>query len=106
MPRRRSLLWAPVQLYIRRTSLRRGVFGEDRFWRLVYRVTYGPRIAHRMRENVAWRSVYSTASAVRLARRVIKPHPQHITVGKLRPGEIVRIEVVDPRSAVRSAAGE
>src|SRR5262245_61128849 len=106
MRRRRLTLLSPVTFYLRRRTLSRGVFGEDRFWRLVYLVTYGRRIARRMREHVAWRSVYTTASALRLAHRVIKPHPRHITVGKVRTGETIRIQVVDPRSPVGTAAGD
>jgi hypothetical protein len=99
--RRRSSLGGLVSFYFRRKSLSRGVFGEDRFWRVVYRATYGRRIARRMQSNAAWRSLYSMASAARFARKVIRPRPRQITVGRLKPGETVRIEVVDPRSAAK-----
>ena len=95
MPRSRSGL--SLWWYTRRRALSRGVFGEDRFWRLVYGLMYGRRTVRRLiSPKRVWRPLYTAVYAVRLARKVFGFGPDLLSIEKLQPGQWVRIEAIDP----------
>ena len=85
--------------YIRRQAVRRGLFGEDRYWRLAYSLMNSRRTALRLfgRQRI-WRPIYTTVYAVRLLRKILGFGPQLVSVEKLRPGQYVGIEAIDPRT--------
>jgi hypothetical protein len=60
--------------YIRRSSINKGLFGDDRFWRTVFIVMTGRKVL----------------------RRVLGSGPEVVAVEKLKPGQFVRIEAIDP----------
>jgi hypothetical protein len=85
--------------YARRMSLSRGAFGEDRFWRLVYSLLYSRQVTRRLiGGRRAWRPLYTAIFTVRLARRILGFGPQLVSLEKLKPGQFVRIEAIDPRT--------
>jgi hypothetical protein len=93
----RSYRRLSLKLYTRRKALSRGLFGEDRFWRLVYALMYGRRTVSRLiSPQRVWRPLYTTVYAVRLVRKVLGFGPQFISVEKLKPGQWLRIEAIDP----------
>jgi hypothetical protein len=86
-----------LKLYTRRQALNRGVFGEDRFWRLVYGVMYGRRTVRRLASpKRVWRPLYTTVYGARLLRRLLGFGPQVVSFDKLQPGQWMRIEAIDP----------
>jgi hypothetical protein len=93
----RSYRRLSLSLYTRRKALSRGLFGEDRFWRLVYALMYGRRTVSRLiSPKRVWRPLYTTVYAARLVRKVLGFGPQLLSVEKLQPGQWVRIEAIDP----------
>jgi hypothetical protein len=95
MPRSRTGL--SLSLYTRRKALTRGVFGEDRFWRLVYGLMYSRKTVRRLiSPKRVWRPLYTTVYAIRLTRKVLGFGPEFLSVEKLQPGQWVRIEAIDP----------
>jgi hypothetical protein len=60
--------------YIRRSSVNKGLFGDDRFWRTVFVLMTGRKVL----------------------RRVLGSGPETVAVEKLKPGQFVRIEAIDP----------
>jgi hypothetical protein len=101
MRRHRSIVPVLLRFYNRQKALDRRVVG-DPFWKLLVRTSYGRRVSRRVRQNYAWRTAYTMASAGRLVRSMTKRRPQQLRIGKLRPGEVVQVEVIDPRSAAAS----
>jgi hypothetical protein len=94
----RSRTGLSLSLYTRRKALTRGLFGEDRFWRLVYQLRYSRKTASRLfgRPQRVWRPLYTTVYGVRLARKVLGVGPRIVSIEKLRPGQWVRVEAIDP----------
>jgi hypothetical protein len=86
--------------YIRRQSYSRGIFGEDRFWRLTYSLINSRRTARRVlgRRARVWRSLYTATFVVRLIHKVLGFGPHFVSLEKLAPGQFVRIEAIDPRT--------
>ena len=62
--------------YIRRASINKGLFGDDRFWRTVFIVMTGRKVL----------------------RRMMGSEPETVAIEKLKPGQFVRIEAIDPRT--------
>lgn len=62
--------------YVRRKSINKGLFGDDRLWRTVFFVIFGRK----------------------LLRRLMGSEPETVAIEKLNPGQIVRIEAIDPRT--------
>ena len=62
--------------YIRRASIRKGLFGDDRFWRTVFILMTGRKVL----------------------RRMMGSEPETVALEKLKPGQFVRIEAIDPRT--------
>lgn len=60
--------------YIRRAAVKKGVLGDDRFWRTVFLLITGRRVL----------------------RRILGSEPEVVAVEKLQPGQFVRIEAIDP----------
>jgi hypothetical protein len=60
--------------YLRRASIDRGLFGDNMFWRAMFFVIFGRR----------------------LLRRVMGSEPETVAIEKLKPGQFVRIEAIDP----------
>jgi hypothetical protein len=78
---------------------KRGLPGEERYWQLVYSIVARRRTARRLLgPRRAWRSVYSTVYFVRLTRKLLGFGPQMVSVEKLKPGQMVRVEAIDPRT--------
>jgi hypothetical protein len=93
----RSYRRLSLKLYTRRKALSRGLFGEDRFWRLVYTMMYGRQTATRvLGSQRAWRPLYSTVYTIRLIRKLLGFGPRLVSVEKLRPGQWMRLEAIDP----------
>lgn len=67
--------------YLRRASINKGLFGEDRFWRVVFAVIFGRK----------------------LLRRLIGSEPETVAMEKLKPGQFVRIEAIDPEQLEKPA---
>jgi hypothetical protein len=65
----------PAQ-YIRRASINRGLLGDNAFWRVVFFVSFGRK----------------------LLRRVMGSEPETVAIEKLKPGQFVRIEAIDPET--------
>jgi len=76
MPRRRRGGLRFVSNFVRRKSINRGLFGDDRFWRVVFFVMMGRRVL----------------------RKVSGAEPEVVALERLEPGQFVRIEAIDPRS--------
>ena len=86
-----------LSLYTRRKALSRGVFGEDRFWRLVYGLMYGRKTVSRLfGPQRVWRPLYTTVYGVRLLRKLLGFGPHLVSIEKLQPGQWVRVEAIDP----------
>lgn len=66
--------------FVRRAAVSRGLLGGERLWRVVFAVIYGRK----------------------LLRRLMRSEPQTFATAKLKPGQFVRIEAIDPRMPVRS----
>ena len=62
--------------YIRRASIDKGLFGDDRFWRMVFILMTGRKVL----------------------RRLMGSGPETVALEKLKPGQFVRIEAIDPRT--------
>ena len=60
--------------YIRRASINKGLFGDDRFWRVVFILMTGRKVL----------------------RRVLGSEAEIVATEKLKPGQFVRIEAIDP----------
>jgi hypothetical protein len=79
--------------------IRRGLPGEERYWRLIYTVLASRRAARRLVSGRrAWRPLYTAVFTIRLARRILGFGPQLVSLEKLKPGQFVRIEAIDPRT--------
>jgi hypothetical protein len=86
-----------LKLYTRRKALSRGLYGEDRFWRLVYATMYGRKTVRRLvSPKRVWRPLYTAVYAVRLTRKVLGFGPEFLSIEKLQPGQWLRIEAIDP----------
>jgi hypothetical protein len=86
-----------LSLYTRRKALSRGLFGEDRFWRLVYMTMYSRKTASRLLgPQRVWRPLYTTVYTMRLIRKLLGFGPRLVSVDKLQPGQWLRIEAIDP----------
>lgn len=62
--------------YIRRASINKGLFGDDRFWRMVFILLTGRKVL----------------------RRFMGSEPETVAIETLKPGQFVRIEAIDPRT--------
>jgi len=62
--------------YIRRASINKGLFGDDRFWRAVFILMTGRKVL----------------------RKLMGSGPETVAFEKLKPGQFVRIEAIDPRT--------
>jgi len=79
--------------------MKRGLPGEERYWQLIYALVSRRRAARRLLGGRrAWRPVYSTVFAVRVLRKVLGIGPQLVSLEKLKPGQSVRIEAIDPKT--------
>ena len=72
---RRPSLLRP-SYYIRRASINKGLFGDDRFWRTVFILMTGRRVL----------------------RKLMGSEPETVAIEKLKPGQFVRIEAIDPET--------
>ncbi len=70
---RRSGILSPAN-YIRRSSINKGLLGDDRFWRTIFFIMFGRRVL----------------------RKVMGSEPEVVALEKLKPGQFVRIEAIDP----------
>lgn len=71
----RSRLLRP-SYYVRRASINKGLFGNDRFWRTIFIVMTGRKVL----------------------RKMLGSGPETVAFEKLKPGQFVRIEAIDPRT--------
>jgi hypothetical protein len=79
--------------------VKRGLPGEERYWRLMYSMLARRRTARRLLgRRRAWRPVYTTVYGVRLVRKVLGFGPQRVSLEKLKPGQFVSVEAIDPRT--------
>ena len=62
--------------YVRRASINKGLFGDDRFWRAVFILMTGRKVL----------------------RKLMGSGPETVALEKLEPGQFVRIEAIDPRT--------
>lgn len=62
--------------YIRRASINKGLFGDDRFWRMVFILMTGRKVL----------------------RKLMGSEAEVVALEKLKPGQFVRIEAIDPRT--------
>ena len=62
--------------YVRRASINKGLFGDDRFWRAVFILMTGRKVL----------------------RKLMGSGPETVALEKLKPGQFVRIEAIDPRT--------
>jgi hypothetical protein len=98
--RRRSPL-SPVS-YVRRRSFRRGVRGNNRFWLFVYALFFGRELVGRSpyrwaRSGVPlWRFIVGAHAVHDVVKSVTSPPAEFLGVERLRPGEFVRVEAIDP----------
>lgn len=60
--------------FIRRASINKGLFGDDRFWRTIFFIIYGRKVL----------------------KRVLGAEPETVAIETLKPGQFVRIEAIDP----------
>ena len=78
---------------------KRGLPGEERYWQLIYSLVARRRTARRLLgRRRAWRPIYTTVFTVRLVRKVLGFGPQFVSLEKLKPGQFVRVEAIDPRT--------
>jgi hypothetical protein len=75
---RRVGVFSPA-LYLRTSAVRRGVLGNDRFWRFVAAVIFGRQ----------------------LLRKVLGREPQLLSVERLDPGQSVHIAAIPPPASRR-----
>jgi hypothetical protein len=76
-----------------------GLPGEERYWRLMYSMVARRRTARRLfGRRRAWRGVYTTVYSIRLLRKVLGFGPRFVTVEKLKPGQFLSVEAIDPRT--------
>lgn len=81
---------------------KRGLPGEERYWQLIYSMVSRRRTARRLfGSRRGWRPVYSTVFAARLVRKVLGMGPQLVSLEKLKPGQFVRVEAIDPRTVTK-----
>ncbi len=59
-----------------RVSINKGLLGDDRVWRTVFILVTGFKVL----------------------RRVLGSEPEVVALEKLKPGQFVRIEAIDPRT--------
>jgi hypothetical protein len=79
--------------------MKRGLPGEERYWRLMYAMVARRRTARRLLgPRRAWRGVYSTVYTLRLLRKLLGFGPRLVSIEKLKPGQFVSIEAIDPRT--------
>lgn len=71
---RRGGLFSPAA-YVRRTSLNKGLLGDDRVWRTIFFVLAGRRVL----------------------RKVMGSEPQLVATEKIKPGHALQIASIDPR---------
>ncbi|MDF2731853.1 MAG: hypothetical protein K0S92_478 [Desertimonas sp.] len=82
--------------------MKRGLPGEERYWRLIYSLVSRRRAARRLfGRRRAWRPVYTTVFVLRLARKILGIGPELVSVEKLKPGQFVRVEAIDPRTVAK-----
>lgn len=62
--------------YIRRASINKGLFGDDRFWRMVFILMTGRKVL----------------------RKLMGSGAEVVALEKLKPGQFVRIEAIDPQT--------
>lgn len=62
--------------YVRRAAISRGLMGDDRFWRVVFAVIFGRK----------------------LLRKALGSEPETLSVEKLKAGQFVSVEAIDPRT--------
>jgi hypothetical protein len=92
---------SPVR-YIRRRSFRRGVRGGSSFWLAVYALFFGRELIGRSffqwsRSGVPfWRWILALHTGLDLVRKLTSPPAELVAVEKLKPGQFVRIEAIDP----------
>lgn len=78
---------------------KRGLPGEERYWQLIYSLVARRRTARRLLgRRRAWRPVYTTVFTIRLLRKILGFGPQLVSVEKLKPGQFVRVEAIDPQT--------
>jgi len=73
--RRRGGVLSPAY-FIRRASINKGLFGDDRFWRTIFFIIFGRKVL----------------------RKFMGTGPEVVALEKLKPGQFVRIEAIDPRT--------
>jgi hypothetical protein len=79
--------------------MKRGLPGEERYWRLVYGLVSRRRAARRLfGGRRAWRPLYTTVFTFRVLRKALGMGPQLVSVEKLKPGQFVSIEAIDPKT--------
>ena len=77
----------------------RGLPGEEQYWQLIYSLVARRRTARRLLgRRRAWRPVYSTVFTLRLVRKLLGFGPQRVSLEKLKPGQFVSVEAIDPRT--------
>jgi hypothetical protein len=83
-----------------RDRVKRGLPGEERYWRLVYLLYSRRRAARRItgRRQILWRSLYTVVYGLRLLRRVLSRPPEPVAVEKLKPGQLLGVVAIDPRT--------
>ena len=74
MARRPSVL--RPSYYIRWASINKGLFGDDRFWRMVFILMTGRKVL----------------------RKLMGSEPEVVAFERLKPGQFVRIEAIDPET--------
>ena len=62
--------------YIRRASINKGLFGDDRFWRVVFILMTGRKVL----------------------RKLMGSEAEFVALEKLKPGQFVRVEAIDPET--------
>jgi hypothetical protein len=83
--------------YARLRSINRGLLGEDRFWRFVYSSMARRRAARRLiTHRKVWGPIYSVVYGYRILRNLLDFGPEVVSVEKLKPGQFVRVEAIDP----------
>ena len=80
--------------------VKRGLPGEERYWRLMYSLRCPPAYcapAARPAPRMA-AVLYSTVYTLRLIRKLLGFGPRPVSVEKLKPGQFLSIEAIDPRT--------
>ncbi len=78
---------------------KRGLPGEERYWQLMYSIVGRRRAARRLfGPRRAWRGVYSTVYTIRFLRKLLGFGPRLVSVEKLKPGQFLSVEAIDPRT--------